>query len=85
MHMVSRLRPQQLKVQSSKVIVKVFILARVLTDHLLVTVVTWLPQAWKLGVLPKTPVQNPFANSLQSSGAPSINPTKSKPINHSYS
>ncbi len=36
------------------------------------------PQAWKLGVLPRTPMQNPFTNSLQSNGAPSLNPTKSK-------
>jgi hypothetical protein len=30
-------------------------------------------------------VQNPFANSLQSSNAPSINPTRPKPMNRSYS
>jgi hypothetical protein len=37
------------------------------------------------GVLPRTPVQNTFANSFLTSGAPHINPTKSKPMNHSYS
>ncbi len=30
-------------------------------------------------------MQNPFANSLQTSNAPSINPIKPKPVNHSYS
>ncbi len=33
---------------------------------------------WKLAVLPRAPLQNPFANSLQTSDAPSINPTKPK-------
>ncbi len=36
-------------------------------------------------VLPKTPVQNPFADPLQSSDASSINPIRPKPMNHSYS
>ncbi len=30
-------------------------------------------------------MQKPFANSLQTSNAPSINPIKSKPLNRSYS
>ncbi len=38
-----------------------------------------------LGVLPRTPVQNRFANSLQTSGASYIPPIRSKPINHAYS
>ncbi len=33
---------------------------------------------WKLAVLPWAPLQNPFANSLQTSDAASINSTKSK-------
>ncbi len=43
-------------------------------------VILW-PGCRKLGswgILPRSPVQNPFANSLQSSGASSLNPTKSK-------
>jgi hypothetical protein len=36
-------------------------------------------------VLPRTPVQNPFVKSLQSSDASSINPIRPKPLNRSYS
>ncbi len=49
------------------------------------TVVTRMPQLESKTVLPRTTTQNPFANSLQTSNAPSINPSKSKPVNHSYS
>ncbi len=50
-----------------------------------VSVVTRMPQLKSQTVLPRNPVQNPFVNSLQSSNASSINPTKPKPVNHSFS
>ncbi len=47
--------------------------------------VIWMPQLESLKFLPRAPVQNPVANSLQTSNAPSINPIRPKPVNCSYS
>ncbi len=44
-----------------------------------------MPQLESSAVLPRTTMQNPFAISLQTSNASSINPVRSKPVNRSYS